>query len=200
MIYHNPGSEGAVVAFNERYENYIGGQWVAPVKGQYFDNVSPVNGRVFCQIPRSSAEDIDLALDAAQLLAQLVDLVVATSKEVEAAFAGKELDVIDEQDVHAAVALAELQYPVVADGVDHLVHEVFGGHVDHPGPLVMPQDVVADGVDEVGLAEPGLPVDEQGVVRLRGGLRDGDGRSALPDAGQTRQQERGRKRAACDRP
>ena len=65
MIYHNPGSEGAVVAFNERYENYIGGQWVAPVKGQYFDNVSPVNGRVFCQIPRSSAEDIDLALDAA---------------------------------------------------------------------------------------------------------------------------------------
>ena len=65
MIYHNPGSEGAVVAFSERYENYIGGQWVAPVKGQYFDNVSPVNGRVFCQIPRSSAEDIDLALDAA---------------------------------------------------------------------------------------------------------------------------------------
>ena len=65
MIYHNPGSEGAVVAFNERYENYIGGQWVAPVKGQYFDNVSPGNGRVFCQIPRSSAEDIDLALDAA---------------------------------------------------------------------------------------------------------------------------------------
>ncbi|MAD70284.1 MAG: aldehyde dehydrogenase [Alcanivorax sp.] len=65
MIYNNPGSEGAVVAFKERYENYIGGQWVAPVKGQYFDNVSPVNGRVFCQIPRSSAEDIDLALDAA---------------------------------------------------------------------------------------------------------------------------------------
>ena len=65
MIYNNPGSEGAVVAFDERYENYIGGQWVAPVKGQYFDNVSPVNGRVFCQIPRSSAEDIDLALDAA---------------------------------------------------------------------------------------------------------------------------------------
>ncbi|MFT6599900.1 MAG: aldehyde dehydrogenase [Alloalcanivorax sp.] len=65
MIYHNPGSEGAVVAFNERYDNYIGGQWVAPVKGQYFDNVSPVNGRVFCQIPRSSAEDIELALDAA---------------------------------------------------------------------------------------------------------------------------------------
>lgn len=65
MIYNNPGSEGAVVAFDARYENYIGGQWVAPVKGQYFDNVSPVNGRVFCQIPRSSAEDIDLALDAA---------------------------------------------------------------------------------------------------------------------------------------
>ena len=65
MIYANPGSEGAVVSFKQRYDNYIGGEWVAPVKGRYFDNVSPVNGKVFTQIPRSSAEDIELALDAA---------------------------------------------------------------------------------------------------------------------------------------
>ncbi|KAF0806204.1 aldehyde dehydrogenase [Alcanivorax xiamenensis] len=65
MIYDNPGSQGALVSFKERYQNYIGGEWVAPVKGQYFDNISPVNGKVFCQVPRSSAEDIDLALDAA---------------------------------------------------------------------------------------------------------------------------------------
>lgn len=65
MIYSNPGSEGSVVSFKERYENYIGGEWVAPVKGRYFDNVSPVNGKVFCQVARSSAEDIELALDAA---------------------------------------------------------------------------------------------------------------------------------------
>lgn len=51
--------------FKERYENYIGGQWVAPARGQYFDNISPVDGKVFCQVARSTAEDIDKALDAA---------------------------------------------------------------------------------------------------------------------------------------
>ncbi|MCK5886927.1 MAG: aldehyde dehydrogenase family protein, partial [Alcanivorax sp.] len=65
MIYAQPGKEGSVVSFKSRYENYIGGEWVAPVKGQYFDNVTPVTGAVFCEAPRSTAEDIDLALDAA---------------------------------------------------------------------------------------------------------------------------------------
>ena len=65
MQYANPNTEGAVVNFKERYANFIGGQWVAPVKGEYFDNISPVNGKPFCQIPRSTAEDIELALDAA---------------------------------------------------------------------------------------------------------------------------------------
>ncbi|GAA0566265.1 aldehyde dehydrogenase family protein [Halomonas salifodinae] len=65
MIYANPGQAGAVITFEKRYGNYIGGDFVPPVKGQYFDNVSPVNGQVFCEIPRSSAEDIELALDAA---------------------------------------------------------------------------------------------------------------------------------------
>lgn len=51
--------------FKNQYENYIGGEWVAPVKGQYFDNISPVDGKAFTKIARSSAEDIDLALDAA---------------------------------------------------------------------------------------------------------------------------------------
>ncbi len=65
MIYANPGQSGAVIAFDKRYGNYIGGEFIPPVKGEYFDNVTPVNGEVFCQIPRSSAEDIDKALDAA---------------------------------------------------------------------------------------------------------------------------------------
>lgn len=65
MIYAQPGTEGAVVNFKERYGNFIGGKWVEPVKGQYFENTSPVNGQVICEIPRSSAEDIELALDAA---------------------------------------------------------------------------------------------------------------------------------------
>ena len=51
--------------FKRRYANYIGGQWVEPRSGQYFDNLTPVTGKVFTQVPRSNAEDIELALDAA---------------------------------------------------------------------------------------------------------------------------------------
>jgi aldehyde dehydrogenase len=53
------------IAIRSKYDNFIGGEWVAPVKGQYFDNLSPVTGKVVCSIARSSAEDIELALDAA---------------------------------------------------------------------------------------------------------------------------------------
>jgi aldehyde dehydrogenase len=53
------------ISFRTRYENYIGGLWVAPVDGIYFDNVTPITGKPFCQIPRSSAADIELAIDAA---------------------------------------------------------------------------------------------------------------------------------------
>ncbi|MEZ5536062.1 MAG: aldehyde dehydrogenase family protein [Thiolinea sp.] len=65
MIYSNPNTAGAVINFKDVYNNYIGGEWKEPVQGQYFDNVSPVNGQVFCKIARSGAEDIELALDAA---------------------------------------------------------------------------------------------------------------------------------------
>ena len=65
MIYAKPGTDGAVVSFKPRYENFIGGDWVAPVKGQYFENITPVTGEVICEVPRSSAEDVELALDAA---------------------------------------------------------------------------------------------------------------------------------------
>jgi aldehyde dehydrogenase len=51
--------------FAERYDNFIGGQWVAPRAGQYFDNISPVTGQVVCKIARSDAQDIEAALDAA---------------------------------------------------------------------------------------------------------------------------------------
>jgi aldehyde dehydrogenase len=51
--------------FKKRYENFIGGKWVPPVKGEYFENVSPVIGQPFCEIARSTSEDIELALDAA---------------------------------------------------------------------------------------------------------------------------------------
>ncbi|MBB5697911.1 aldehyde dehydrogenase [Sphingomonas yantingensis] len=53
------------VALRPRYDNYIGGQWTAPVRGEYFDNPSPITGRTVCQVARGTAEDIELALDAA---------------------------------------------------------------------------------------------------------------------------------------
>ena len=64
-VYAQPGTEGSKVSFKPRYENWIGGEWVAPVKGQYFENVSPVTGKAFCEVARGTSEDIDLALDAA---------------------------------------------------------------------------------------------------------------------------------------
>ncbi|WP_025916082.1 aldehyde dehydrogenase [Herminiimonas sp. CN] len=51
--------------FKQRYDNFIGGKFVAPVKGEYFANVTPITGQPFCEIARSTAEDIELALDAA---------------------------------------------------------------------------------------------------------------------------------------
>ncbi|NBD10517.1 aldehyde dehydrogenase [Corallococcus silvisoli] len=64
-VYEAPGQKGSKVEYKSRYGNYIGGEFVPPVKGQYFENISPVTGRPFCEIPRSTAEDIEKALDAA---------------------------------------------------------------------------------------------------------------------------------------
>lgn len=62
-VYAQPGTDGSVVTYQARYENWIGGAWVPPVKGQYFENPSPVTGRTFCEIARGTAEDIELALE-----------------------------------------------------------------------------------------------------------------------------------------
>ncbi len=65
MLYAAPGQPGSKVKFQSRYQNFIGGEWVPPAKGMYFENPSPVNGKTFCEVPRSTAEDIERALDAA---------------------------------------------------------------------------------------------------------------------------------------
>jgi aldehyde dehydrogenase len=65
MIYANPNTEGSLVSFKSRYDNFIGGEFVPPVDGKYFENPSPVNGKVFCEVARSNSKDIELALDAA---------------------------------------------------------------------------------------------------------------------------------------
>jgi aldehyde dehydrogenase len=69
MIYAKPNTPGAVVSLKPRYGNYIGGEFVAPLSGQYFSNTSPVDASVIAEFPRSNAADIDRALDAAHAAA-----------------------------------------------------------------------------------------------------------------------------------
>jgi aldehyde dehydrogenase len=64
-----PGQPGSPTTFASRYDHWIGGRRVAPVKGQYFENPSPVTGKTFCEIARGTAEDIEAALDAAHAAA-----------------------------------------------------------------------------------------------------------------------------------
>ncbi len=64
-VYAAPGTAGALIDFKPRYEHFIGGEWVKPVGGAYFENISPVNGKPFTEVARGTAADIDAALDAA---------------------------------------------------------------------------------------------------------------------------------------
>jgi aldehyde dehydrogenase len=63
--YPAPGEAGSPVELRSRYENFIGGHWVAPIKGGYAENRTPATGQPFTDVPLSTAEDIELALDAA---------------------------------------------------------------------------------------------------------------------------------------
>ncbi|WP_400993514.1 aldehyde dehydrogenase family protein [Agromyces sp. GXQ0307] len=64
-VYAAPGTAGALIQFKPRYEHFIGGEWVKPIEGAYFDDISPVNGRPFAEVARGTAADIEAALDAA---------------------------------------------------------------------------------------------------------------------------------------
>ncbi|MBF6220159.1 aldehyde dehydrogenase family protein [Nocardia abscessus] len=102
MSYAKPGAEGSVVEFATRYDNFIGGAWTAPVEGRYFENPSPVDGQTFCEVARSSAADIELALDAAH---QAADAWGATSAAERANILNKIADRIE--DNLEALAVAE---------------------------------------------------------------------------------------------
>jgi aldehyde dehydrogenase len=69
MIYAAPGTAGAKIVFKAHYDNFIGGKFVAPVSGEYFDVITPITGQVYTKAARSTAQDIDLALDAAHAAA-----------------------------------------------------------------------------------------------------------------------------------
>ncbi len=68
-VYARPGTDGSLMSFKPRYENFIGGQWVPPKAGRYFENPTPVTGQAFTEIPRSDESDVEAALDAAHAAA-----------------------------------------------------------------------------------------------------------------------------------
>lgn len=100
-VFARPGSADALMSYESRYGNFIGGQWVAPVGGEYFENTTPVTGQPFCEIPRSTAADIDLALDAAHAAAPAWG---KTAPAERAAVLNKIADRIDEHREQLAVA------------------------------------------------------------------------------------------------
>ncbi len=82
------------VLIREKYDNFIGGKWVAPTEGRYFDNPSPVTGKKLCEVPRSTAADIELALDAAH---KAKDAWGKTSVAERAKVLNKIADVIEQK-------------------------------------------------------------------------------------------------------
>lgn len=80
--YVAPGLPGSKATFKARYDNWIGGKYVAPSSGKYFENVSPVTGKVFCEIARGNEADINLALDAAHAAAPAWGKTSATARAI----------------------------------------------------------------------------------------------------------------------
>ncbi len=100
-VYARPGTEGSVMSFESRYENFIGGEWVAPTAGRYFENPTPVTGQPFCEVARSDESDIEKALDAAHAAA---DAWGKTSPAARAVILNKIADRIEENLESIAVA------------------------------------------------------------------------------------------------
>ncbi|HTX27162.1 MAG TPA: aldehyde dehydrogenase family protein [Streptosporangiaceae bacterium] len=100
-VYQAPGEAGSPVDVKARYENFIGGHWVAPVHGEYMKDLSPANARQFTEVPRSTREDIELALDAAHAAK---DAWGETSLTERARILNRIADVIEEHTEMLAVA------------------------------------------------------------------------------------------------
>ena len=117
-------------------------------------------------VRRAVAADDDLLLRVVERVEGVEEL------GLRAFFAGDELDVVDQQHVHGAIAFAEIDDPVVADGVDHLVHEPLGRDVGQLQVAIVPEDVLPDRVHQMRLSQSHAAVDEQRVVRSRRRLGD----------------------------
>ena len=64
-VYAPPGQPGSIAEYRSRYDHWIGGEYVPPSSGEYFENPSPVTGNPFTEVARGNADDIERALDAA---------------------------------------------------------------------------------------------------------------------------------------
>ncbi|WP_374928504.1 aldehyde dehydrogenase family protein [Kytococcus sedentarius] len=80
--YAKPGSDGSVMTYRDQYDNFIGGQWVPPVSGEYFDDPSPVDGQVFTKVARSGEGDVEKALDAAWKAAETWNRTTVTERSI----------------------------------------------------------------------------------------------------------------------
>ena len=100
-VYQAPGHADSPVEVKARYENFIGGHWVPPVQGQYMQDLSPANARKFTEVPRSTKEDIELALDAAHATREAWG---ETSLTERARVLNRIADVIEEHTEELAVA------------------------------------------------------------------------------------------------
>jgi aldehyde dehydrogenase len=100
-LYPAPGEDGSPVQVSDRYDNFIGGHWVAPSNGEYRGNPAPATGEVFCEVAHSSPEDIELALDAAHAAK---DAWGETSTTERSAVLNKVADAIEENLEMLAVA------------------------------------------------------------------------------------------------
>ena len=77
-----PGQPGSKAVFLPRYDHWINGRYEKPDSGQYFENVTPVTGKVFCDVARGNAKDIDKALDAAHAAAPAWGKTSATERAI----------------------------------------------------------------------------------------------------------------------
>ncbi|MCG2802965.1 MAG: aldehyde dehydrogenase family protein, partial [Cellulomonas sp.] len=81
-VYAAPGQPGSPATYRERYDHWIGGEWVAPANGRYFENPTPVTGRTFTEVARGDADDIERALDAAHGAARSWGKTTATERAI----------------------------------------------------------------------------------------------------------------------
>ncbi|WP_407685207.1 acetaldehyde dehydrogenase ExaC [Mycobacterium sp. HUMS_1102779] len=100
-VFARPGTAGALMSYQSRYGNFIGGQWVAPVGGRYFENPTPVTGQAFCEVARSDAADVEKALDAAHAAAPAWGKAAPAAR---AAILNKIADRMEENKLALAVA------------------------------------------------------------------------------------------------